>query len=69
MTPMEVCHDDQHIYMIMEFCDRGDMFDMVTQSRHLSENVARGYMRQIVAGLGHLHHFGTYLSYRSSFVE
>lgn len=56
----DVFEDKFNLYIIMEFCSGGELFDRVTKAhdRHLSENEAAAIMEQIFLGLEHLHDRG-----------
>ncbi len=51
----EVHIDDVYIYMVMDMCDGGELFDRVARGGGLGEDLARYYFKQIVAGLGYCH--------------
>jgi serine/threonine protein kinase len=58
MSPVECCADTDYIYLIMEFCNGGELYDVVEELQSLTENVARQYFRHILLGLEHLHNIG-----------
>eukprot|EP00933_Yihiella_yeosuensis_P013726 TRINITY_DN12586_c3_g1_i1.p1 TRINITY_DN12586_c3_g1~~TRINITY_DN12586_c3_g1_i1.p1 ORF type:complete len:711 (-),score=125.78 TRINITY_DN12586_c3_g1_i1:121-2253(-) len=48
--------DDTSIYLALEYCDGGDFGDKVKEiGNNMSEMVVAEYMRQICAGINHLH--------------
>lgn len=47
--------NDSYIFMVMDLCEGGELFDRVSRSGGLSEDVARYYFKQIVAGLSYCH--------------
>jgi serine/threonine protein kinase len=51
----EVHIDDVYIYMVMDLCDGGELFDRVARGGGLGEDLARYYFKQIVAGLAYCH--------------
>lgn len=58
LTALECCHDAENIYSILEFCDGGELYDVIEESGAMPEAVARGFFRQILLGLGHLQNLG-----------
>ena len=65
MGLVECCEDQHHIFSLMEFCDGGELYDYVGNSRAytasgnsvscIPEDSARGIFTQIVHGLSHMH--------------
>lgn len=51
----EVHIDEVYIYMVMDLCDGGELFDRVARGGGLGEDLARYYFKQIVAGLAYCH--------------
>lgn len=58
MTPIEVCQDPEYLYLIMNFCDGGELYDKIEESQRLPEETSRNYFRQILTGLQHLQNLG-----------
>lgn len=52
---IECCADEDNVYAVMEFCDGGELYEMVESSGALPEGLARYYFRQVVLGLRFLH--------------
>jgi serine/threonine protein kinase len=52
---IECCADEERVYAIMEFCDGGDLYELVESAGALPEGLARYYFRQVVLGLRYLH--------------
>ncbi|XP_057869869.2 3-phosphoinositide-dependent protein kinase 2 isoform X2 [Cryptomeria japonica] len=50
--------DAYHIYMGLESCDGGELFDQISRKGHLSEDEARFYSAEIVDALEYLHKVG-----------
>lgn len=46
---------ESYIYMVMDLCEGGELFDRVARSGGLGEDIARYYFKQIVAGLAYCH--------------
>eukprot|EP01062_Namystynia_karyoxenos_P051697 TRINITY_DN4072_c0_g4_i1.p1 TRINITY_DN4072_c0_g4~~TRINITY_DN4072_c0_g4_i1.p1 ORF type:complete len:406 (+),score=112.90 TRINITY_DN4072_c0_g4_i1:105-1220(+) len=51
----EVLQTDKHLYVVMELCAGGDLFDRIVSEQKLSEDVARRYFQQLICGLEHCH--------------
>lgn len=51
----EAYEDDRYIYIVMEFCNGGDLFRKMTTLEHLDENETRSLIRQILLSVNHLH--------------
>lgn len=58
LTALECCHDTENIYSIMEFCDGGELYDVIEESGAMPECTARMFFRQILSGLAHLQMLG-----------
>lgn len=56
MSPLEVCRDSRFIFLVMNYCEGGELFDLI--NRPLSEELSRIFFRQILEGLHHLHSRG-----------
>jgi serine/threonine protein kinase len=50
--------DDKRIYMVLEYCAGGELFDLIEKSGQLSEVTTREYFHQIAKGLKHMHERG-----------
>jgi serine/threonine protein kinase len=46
------------MYIAMEFCEYGDLFDIIYKTGALSEHASRFYFRQILSGLQAVHEAG-----------
>eukprot|EP01083_Nonionella_stella_P002679 7687_1 len=49
------CDTKKRIYMVVEFCDGGDVFERVVQYKKFSEKSAIHVVTQVASGLGHVH--------------
>jgi calcium-dependent protein kinase len=47
-----------HIYIVMEYCDGGELFQRIVQSGKISEKEASGYIMKILGALNYLHSLG-----------
>ena len=45
----------QKIYLVMEYCDSGEMFDYIVAKQHLTENQACVFFQEIIDALTYLH--------------
>jgi serine/threonine protein kinase len=52
---LDVCQDTTHHWTILEFCDKGEFFDLVADRGAVPEPFARRYFRQFISGVHHLH--------------
>lgn len=48
-------HDDEHIYLILEYANKGDLFTHLTKAKYFSEFEASKYLYAITKGLQYLH--------------
>jgi serine/threonine protein kinase len=55
---LDFCEDNEHMYLVMEFFDGGDLYDVVEKGGRLHNSVARSIFRQIVEAIGYLHEAG-----------
>ena len=51
----EVMETPQKIYLIMEYCDNGEMFDYIVSKQHLTEEQACVFFQEIIDALTYLH--------------
>lgn len=54
---IDVFHDDEKFHLLMEFCNRGSLFNIIVESKHgrLSEHDSKDAIHQTAKGLKHLH--------------
>lgn len=52
---LEVCESGRHLYLVLDYAANGELFDYLVARRHLSEDVAMKFFRQIIYGLDYLH--------------
>jgi hypothetical protein len=63
---IEVLFDGQNLNIVLPYCDRGDLFQLLQESQHtatpdcpgMSEGQARYWFRQVMAGVKHIHESG-----------
>lgn len=51
----ETYDDYKYIYLCMELCQGGELFEKITKENHISEKVAAKYMTDLVRALQHCH--------------
>ena len=51
---VEALQDDEYLYLVTQYCQNGDLFDIVKDGGRMSEPEARYWFRQILSGLHHL---------------
>ena len=51
----EVMETPQKIYLVMEYCDNGEMFDYIVSKKHLTEKQACVFFQEIIDALTYLH--------------
>ena len=54
----DLLSDNEKIYVVMEFCGGGELFEYILDRGHLTEAEARPLMREILQGLQYVHSFG-----------
>merc|ERR1712087_446781 len=52
------CDTKKRIYMVVEFCDGGDVFERVVEYKKFSERSAIHVVQQVASGLAHVHTLG-----------
>merc|ERR1712087_59933 len=52
------CDTKKRIYMVVEFCDGGDVFERVVEYKKFSERSAIHVVQQVASGLEHVHRLG-----------
>ncbi|ORZ19829.1 kinase-like domain-containing protein [Absidia repens] len=59
-----VIHEKNHVFMVMELCDQGDLFDFVMQDQHINkvrdETLVKSVFLQILDAVQHMHSQGIY---------
>lgn len=48
----------EKFYIVMEYCNGGEMFDYIVRKERLSESEARHFFRQLVQAVAYIHHMG-----------
>ncbi|CAK9111999.1 unnamed protein product [Durusdinium trenchii] len=47
--------DERFLYLVMELCEGGELFDALAEATHLSEPVVQVAMRQVFGAVAHCH--------------
>ena len=55
---IKIIKDSEKIYIIMEFCENGELFHRIVEKQNLDEEEAANYYYQLINGLECLHHYG-----------
>ena len=55
---IKIIKDPEKIYIIMEFCENGELFNHIVEKQSLDEEEAAYYYYQLINGLECLHHYG-----------
>ncbi|OHT13108.1 CAMK family protein kinase [Tritrichomonas foetus] len=55
---VDVLESPRHLYIVLEYASRGELFDFLVEHRCLKEDVALKFFRQIIYGLEYLHSLG-----------
>ena len=51
----KILEDSKTFYIIMEYCQNGELFNRIVQKQHLNENEAAFFYYQIINGLEYIH--------------
>lgn len=54
----EVIETDTHMFLVMEYCSGGELFDHIVEKNRLTETESRVFFRQIVSAVAYLHSLG-----------
>ena len=55
---IDVLESPRHLYIVVEYASRGELFEYLVQHQHLSDVEAMRFFRQIIYGLEYLHSLG-----------
>ena len=58
MKLIDVLESQRHLYIILEYEEKGELFDYLVANKHFSEEMAMEIFRQIVMGVQYLHSLG-----------
>lgn len=51
----EIYSDQDNIYLITEFLEGGELFDLILKTRHFNENIAARIMKQLFQAINYCH--------------
>lgn len=51
----EVCESTKHLYLVLEYCSNGELFDYLVARKHLEPELAVHLFRELIYGLDYLH--------------
>ena len=51
----QILNDSENIYIIMEYCENGELFNLIVDETFLKENEAAYYFYQLINGIEYLH--------------
>ena len=54
----QILNDSENIYIIMEYCEKGELFDLIVDKIFFEENEAAYYFYQLINGVEYLHRKG-----------
>mmetsp|Transcript_5785 Transcript_5785/g.14063 ORF Transcript_5785/g.14063 Transcript_5785/m.14063 type:complete len:742 (-) Transcript_5785:127-2352(-) len=54
----EIIETPHQLYLIMEYCSKGELFDLIVEMGRVPELEACRFFHQIIAGVAHLHRLG-----------
>lgn len=54
----QVIETSSRMYLVLEYCPGGELFDYIVEKERLSEDEARRFFRQIVSAVGYVHSKG-----------
>eukprot|EP00033_Pygsuia_biforma_P005655 GCRY01006246.1.p1 GENE.GCRY01006246.1~~GCRY01006246.1.p1 ORF type:complete len:301 (+),score=60.40 GCRY01006246.1:206-1108(+) len=52
---LDVVDTPKHLYVVMEYCDGGELFDYIVAQGRVNEKQTRIYFRQLISALHYLH--------------
>merc|ERR1719510_455087 len=55
---LQVIETDSRIFMVLEYCPGGELFDYIVDRERLNEDESRAFFRQIVAAVAFIHQSG-----------
>ena len=51
----EFFEDDRYVYLVMELCEGGELFDKIVAKGKFTESMARYYFKQLMSALNYIH--------------
>ena len=54
----EIIETEQDLYLVMEFVQGGELFDLIVQNQRLKERQACKYFQELISGIKYIHELG-----------
>lgn len=54
----EIIETEQDLYLVMEFVQGGELFDLIVQNQRLKERQACKYFQELISGINYIHQLG-----------
>ena len=51
----QILHDEKNHYIIMEYCENGELFDYITKKGKLNEKTSSKFFYQLINGISYIH--------------
>lgn len=51
----EIYQDNKNIYLITEYLEGGELFDLILKTKHFNENIAAKIMKQVLSAVAYCH--------------
>lgn len=58
IKPIKLRNDIQTKYIVLPYCQNGDLFDIVEKSQGIGESASRKILKQLCSAIGYLHEKG-----------
>ncbi|KAG8225023.1 hypothetical protein J437_LFUL006034 [Ladona fulva] len=55
---IQALETENYIFMVLEYCPGGELFDYIVEKDRLSEVESRSFFRQIISAVGYVHNLG-----------
>ena len=52
---LQILQDEKNYYIIMEYCENGELFDHIVKNQKLTEEDASNFFYQLIHGIEHIH--------------
>lgn len=54
----EIIETEKDLYLVMEFVQGGELFDLIVQNQRLKEKMACKYFQELISGINYIHQLG-----------
>ena len=58
MQIYEIIETEGQLYLVMEFVQGGELFDLIVQNTKLQERTACKYFQELISGINYIHQLG-----------